>query len=163
MAQYHSIFFAWLCHLVAVVACFFMSREFAAFRLIFNNGNRNYILSVASNVSIASDDDHFQAHKWKWVTVLHTMKAFWYRFRHLIQKQAFWYRFRHLIQVQAFWYRFRHLLQIQALATDSGILIQIQAFWYRFRHSDTDTTSDTESCNLIQIHAIWYRIMQSAT
>ena len=45
------------------VACYFMSREFAAFRLTFNNGNRNYILSVASNVSIASDDDQIQAHK----------------------------------------------------------------------------------------------------
>ena len=125
-------------------------------------------------VSIASNDDQIQAHKWKCVPVLHTMKAFWYRFRHLIQKQAFWYRFRHLIQVQAFWYRFRHLLQIQALATDSGILIQIQAFWYRFRHSDTDLffmcyiwyrimQSNTKTCNLIQNHAICYIDMQSAT
>ena len=46
-----------------VVACYFMSREFAAFRLIFYNGNRNDMLLVASNVSIASDDDQIQAHK----------------------------------------------------------------------------------------------------
>ena len=127
----------------------------------FYNGNRNDMLSVASNVSIASDDDQIQAHKWKWVTVLHTMMAFWYRFRRLIQ-------------VQVFWYRFRHLLQIQALATDPGILIQIQASWYRFRHSDTDLffmcyiwyrimQSNTKTCNLIQNHAICYIDMQSAT
>ena len=88
--------------LQTVVACYFMSRESAALRLIFYDGNRNDMLSVASNVSIASDDDQIQAHKWKWGTVLHTMKAFWFRFGQLIQKQAFWYRFRHLIQVQAF-------------------------------------------------------------
>ena len=46
-----------------VVACYFMSREFAAFRLIFYNRNTNDMLSVASNVSIASDDDQIQAHK----------------------------------------------------------------------------------------------------
>ena len=48
---------------VRVVACYFMSREFAAFRLIFYNGNRNDMLSEASNVSIASDDDQIKAHK----------------------------------------------------------------------------------------------------
>ena len=59
-----------------VVVLYFMSREFAAFRLIFYNGNRNDMLSVASNVSIASDDDQIQTHKRKWVTVLHTMIVF---------------------------------------------------------------------------------------
>ena len=46
-----------------VVACYVISIEFAAFRLSVYNGYRNDMLSVASNVSIASDDDQIQAHK----------------------------------------------------------------------------------------------------
>ena len=46
-----------------VVLCYFMYIEFADFRLIFYNVDRNFMLSLDSIISIASDDNLFKSHK----------------------------------------------------------------------------------------------------
>ena len=54
-----------------------MFREFKAFILIVYIGDRNDVLWIDYNASIASDDDQIKAHKWKWVAIMHTMKTSW--------------------------------------------------------------------------------------